>query len=74
MTKRATLPATSQNWNDVTKSERLCMDIKCGYATYITLGAMPVLLLLHYPFHIAPAVSQGTYEGPVAQALELCNN
>jgi len=50
------------------------MDIKCGYATYITLGAMPVLLLLHYPFHIAPAVSQGTYEGPVAQALELCNN
>jgi len=34
----------------VTKSERLCMYVTCGYATYITLGAIPVLLLLCYPF------------------------
>jgi len=45
----------------ITKSELLLSDmhVTCRYVTYSLIG---------------PAVSQGTYDGPVAQALELYSN
>ena len=50
------------------------MDVTCGYTTYIRWVLFPFYYSCATPFQIAPAVSQGTYEGPVAQALELYNN
>jgi len=47
----------------VTKSERFCMDVTCGYATYITLGAIPVLLLLCYPFSDCSGCISGYVRG-----------
>ena len=46
--------------------ERLCMDVICGYATYIRLVLFPFCYSCATPFQIAPAGSQGTYEGPIA--------